>query len=200
MSASAEAMRASGSSGAGQGAMTANWGAGLGLANIWVAMIAFAAAAILGLYQVAERAGFALNSPELYFGSVSTHGVLMGFVLTTFLVVGFGYYSATTSLKMDVWNKPLAWFGFWLSVVGVVTAAIPLLTGNASVLFTFYPPLQAHPAFYIGATLLVVGSWVWCLEMGMMMMAWKKAHPGETVPLIMYGNVANAIMWLWTAR
>ena len=195
MSASAEAMSATGSSGAGQGAMSANWGASLGLANIWVAMIAFAAAAILGLYQVAERAGFALNSPELYFGSVSTHGVLMGFVLTTFLIVGFGYYSATTSLKMDVWNKPLAWFGFWLSLIGVLTAAIPLLTGNASVLFTFYPPLQAHPAFYIGATLLVVGSWVWCLQMGMMMMAWKKANPGETVPLIMYGNVANAIMW-----
>ena len=70
MSASAEAMSATGSSGAGQGAMSANWGASLGLANIWVAMIAFAAAAILGLYQVAERAGFALNSAELYFGSV----------------------------------------------------------------------------------------------------------------------------------
>ena len=175
--------------------------AGLALASMWVGFIAFLAAVVLGVYQVAERSGTfpAIESPELYFASVSTHGVLMAFVLTTFLVMGFGYYTATTSLGQKVWNKPLAWFGFWLSVAGVLTAAVPLLTGHASVLYTFYPPLKAHPAFYIGATLLVVGSWIWCLEMIMMMAVWKRAHPGETVPLAMYGTVANAIMWVITS-
>ncbi len=181
--------------------MTNDKAAGLTLANLWVSFIAFGLAAVLGVYQVVERSGVApaLESPELYFASVSTHGVLMGFVLTTFLVMGFGYYTATTSLKQAVWNKPLAWFGFWLAVAGVVCAALVLLTGQASVLFTFYPPLQAHPLFYIGAVLLVVGSWVWCLEMIMMTVTWKRANPGETVPLAMYGTTANAIMWLWTS-
>lgn len=123
----------------------------------------------------------------------------MGFVLTTFLIMGYGYYTATTSLKQPLWNKPLAWFGFYLAVIGVLMAAAPLLTGNASVLFTFYPPLVAHPTFYIGAVLLVVGSWVWCLEMIMSTMKWKKANPGETIPLAMYGTTANAIMWLFTS-
>jgi cytochrome c oxidase subunit I len=175
--------------------------ASLSLSNMWVAFIAFIAASLMGVYQTIERSGLvpSLESPQLYFGSVSTHGVLMGFVLTTFFIMGFGYYSATTSLKQPVWNKPLAWFGFWLAVIGVLTAAVPLLTGNASVLYTFYPPLRAHPAFYIGATLLVVGSWVWCLEMIMMMITWKRAHPGEPVPLVMFGNVANATLWLWTS-
>ncbi len=132
--------------------------AGISLASMWVGFIAFAVAALLGFYQVIVRIDLipALKSPALYFGSVSTHGVLMGFVLTTFLIMGYGYYTATTSLKQDLWSKPLAWFGFWLAVVGVLLAAGPLLTGNASVLYTFYPPLMAHPAFYIGATLLVV--------------------------------------------
>ncbi|MGB5279300.1 MAG: b(o/a)3-type cytochrome-c oxidase subunit 1 [Gammaproteobacteria bacterium] len=175
--------------------------ANLGLTNIWVAFASFAVAALLGLYQVVERIDLvpALQSPELYFGSVSTHGVLMGFVLTTFFIVGFGYYTASTSLKQEVWNKPLAWFGFWLCLIGVVLAAVPLLTGNASVLYTFYPPLMAHPSFYIGAALLVVGSWVWCLEMVVMLAIWKKAHPGETVPLAMYGTTANAILWFITS-
>jgi len=175
--------------------------AGLALANMWVGFIAFLVAAFMGVYQVVERSGLmpAIESPEVYFASVSTHGVLMGFVLTTFLVVGFGYYTATTSLKQPVWNRPLAWFGFWLSLIGVLLAAVPLLTGNASVLYTFYPPLVAHPAFYIGATLLVVGSWVWCLQMVIMMSIWKKAHPGETVPLAMYGTTANAILWFITS-
>jgi cytochrome c oxidase subunit 1 len=168
---------------------------------MWVAFIFFAVAALLGLYQTVERMDIipGLKSPELYFASVSTHGVLMGFVLTTFFVVGFGYYAATTSLKQELWSKSFAWFGFWLCLVGVLIAAVPLLTGNASVLFTFYPPLVAHPAFYIGATLLVVGSWVWCLQMVMMMRVWKKANPGETVPLVMYGTTANAILWFITS-
>ena len=175
--------------------------AGLALANMWVGFIAFLAAAFMGLYQVAERSGLfpAIESPRLYFASVSTHGVLMGFVLTTFVVMGFGYFTATTSLKQALWNKPLAWFGFYLSIAGVLLAAVPLLTGNASVLYTFYPPLMAHPAFYIGATLLVVGSWVWCLQMVMMMTTWKKAHPGETVPLAMFGTTAIAILWFITS-
>ena len=174
---------------------------GLSLAHMWVAFTSFAVAALLGLYQTIERIDLipGLKSPEMYFASVSTHGVLMGFVLTTFFAVGFGYYTATTSLKQDVWNRPLAWFGFWLSLSGVLMAAAPLLTGNASVLYTFYPPLMAHPAFYIGATLLVVGSWVWCLQMVMMMSIWKKANPGETVPLAMFGTVANAILWFITS-
>ena len=181
--------------------MSTSKSAGLGLANMWVGFAAFAVAALLGFYQTIERIDLipALKSPELYFGSVSTHGVLMAFVLTTFLVVGFGYYTATTSLRQELWSVPLAWFGFWLSLIGVLTAAVPLLTGHASVLYTFYPPLMAHPAFYIGATLLVVGSWVWCFQMVMMMAGWKKAHPGETVPLAMYGTTANAVMWFITS-
>ena len=181
--------------------MTDDKAAGLALANMWVGFVAFLAAAVMGVYQVLERSGLIpeMQSPALYFASVSTHGVLMGFVLTTFLVVGFGYYTATTSLKQSIWNRPLAWFGFWLSLIGVLMAAGPLLTGNASVLYTFYPPLMAHPLFYIGATLLVVGSWVWCLQMVMMMSIWKKAHPGETVPLAMYGTTANAILWFITS-
>jgi len=173
----------------------------LTLANMWVAFTFFGVAALLGLYQTVERTGLfpGILSPEIYFASVSTHGVLMGFVLTTFFIMGFGYYSATTSLKQKLWSPGFAWFGFLLSLIGVLIAAVPLLTGNASVMYTFYPPLQAHPAFYIGATLLVVGSWVWCIEMIMMMVVWKKEHPGDTVPLIMFGTVANAILWLWTS-
>ena len=133
---------------------------------MWVAFLAFIVAIVLGLYQVANRSGFfpAIESHELYFASVSTHGVLMGFVLTTFFIMGFGYYTATAALKRPLWSKPLAWLAFVVALGGTVMAAIPLLTGKASVLYTFYPPLKADPLFYIGATLLVVGSWIWCLR------------------------------------
>jgi cytochrome c oxidase subunit 1 len=173
----------------------------LALANLWVAFAAFFVAIILGLYQVMNRSGLfpEIESHEMYFASVSTHGVLMGFVLTTFFIMGFGYYTAASTLRRPLWSNSLAWVAFLVALGGTVMAAIPLLTGNASVLYTFYPPLKAHPMFYIGATLLVVGSWIWCLEMIMSVVAWKRANPGQVVPLAMYGTTANAIMWLWTS-
>jgi cytochrome c oxidase subunit 1 len=171
------------------------------VANLWVAFAAFFVAIILGLYQVMNRSGLfpEIESHELYFASVSTHGVLMGFVLTTFFIMGFGYYTATSTLKRELWSRGLAWVAFSIALGGTVMAAIPLLTGKASVLYTFYPPLMAHPTFYIGATLLVVGSWLWCLEMIMSTVTWKRDNPGKVVPLAMYGTTANAIMWLWTS-
>ncbi|MCF7986481.1 MAG: b(o/a)3-type cytochrome-c oxidase subunit 1 [Methylovulum sp.] len=171
------------------------------LSHFWVAFVAFILACLMGEYQVLERSGFvpALESASVYFASVSTHGVLMAFVLTTFFIMGFGYTIASTSLKQPIWNQPLAWGGFWLAFVGVVLAALPLLTGKASVLYTFYPPIVGHAAFYIGATLLVVGSWVWCVIMLVMFSQWKKNNPGEPVPLAMFATTANAILWLWTS-
>ncbi len=173
----------------------------LALSHLWVAFAAFIVACFMGEYQVLERSGFipALDSAPVYFASVSTHGVLMAFVLTIFFIMGFGYTIATASLKQPVWNLPLAWGGFWLALVGVVLAAVPLLTGKASVLYTFYPPIVAHAAFYIGATLLVVGSWVWCAIMLVMFSQWKTANPGQTVPLAMFATAANAMLWLWTS-
>ncbi len=171
------------------------------LSHLWVAFIAFVVACLLGEYQVLERSGLfpALDSTRVYFASVSTHGVLMAFVLTTFFIMGFGYYVAVSSLKQPLWNLPLAWASFWIALVGTVLAAIPLLTGNASVLYTFYPPIVAHAAFYIGATLLVVGSWLWCAIMLVTFGQWKKAHPGAPVPLAMFATAANALLWLWTS-
>ncbi len=174
---------------------------GVTLANFWVAFIFFFVAIILGVYQVLSRSGFfpALESPTLYFASVSTHGVIMGFVLTTFFIMGFGYHTAVNSLQMPLWNKKLAWLGFWISLIGVLLAAAVLLTGQASVMYTFYPPLKAHPLFYMGVTLLVVGSWFWCVDMLVMMSKWKKANPGQPVPFAMFATAANAVLWLFTS-
>jgi len=30
------------------------------------------------------------------------------------------------------------------------------------------------------------------------MAQWKRANPGQPVPLAMFATVANAVMWLWT--
>jgi cytochrome c oxidase subunit 1 len=172
----------------------------LTLAHLWVAFAAFAVASLLGVWQMWARSP--LPAPFLtahaYFTSVTAHGVAMAYVLTTFMVMGFGYYVAETALKRPLPAPSLAWLGFGLGILGSVMASATIVAGRATVLFTFYPPLTANPLFYIGLVLVVVGSWIWCGLMIAAMLGFKRASPGEPVPLAMFATVANAVMWLWT--
>jgi cytochrome c oxidase subunit I len=169
-------------------------------AHIWVAIAAFGVAILLGVWQMWARSPLAApyHTAANYFRSVTLHGVSMGYVLTTFFIMGFGYYVAETALGRPLPSLSLAWASFWLGIVGTLMAALSVISGNASVLFTFYPPLTATPWFYIGLVLVVVASWLWCAQMIVAMRAWKAANPGEAVPLAMFATVANAVMWLWT--
>src|SRR5215217_4164555 len=170
------------------------------LAHFWVAFSAFAAACVLGAWQMWVRSplGAHLGTPGTYFTLVTAHGVAMAYVLTTFFIMGFGYFVAVTALARPLPGKAWAWGGFWVALIGVIMAVVPIATGQASVLFTFYPPLTASVWFYIGLVLVVVASWIWCVLMLVAMAEWKRENPGRPVPLAMFATVANAVMWLWT--
>src|SRR5437773_4125946 len=133
-----------------------------------------------------------------YFSSVTAHGTATAYVLTTFMVMGFGYYVAETALARPLPTPRWAWIAFALGVVGTLMAVLTILSGRAAVLFTFYPPLIASVFYYIGLVLVVAASWIWCVVMLVAMGQWKRANPGRPVPLAMFATVANAVMWLWT--
>src|SRR5918995_1738132 len=169
-------------------------------AHAWVAFAAFAVACLLGVWQMWARSPIEApaHTAANYFRSVTLHGVSMAFVLTTFFIMAFGYFVAETALKRPLRGLKIAWAAFWMGIGGTLLAALSVISGNASVLYTFYPPLTATPWFYIGLVLVVVASWIWCLLMIVAMRQWKAANPGMPVPLAMFATVANAVMWLWT--
>ena len=75
-------------------------------------------------------------TPDHYFLSVTTHGVLMAYVLTTFFIMGFGYFTAETSLERPLPGKPWAWLGFILGVAGTLATRRDLeRPGHGSVHF-----------------------------------------------------------------
>ncbi len=169
----------------------------LALAHLYVGIAAFGAGALLALMQALSRANLPLplRSPKLYYISVTAHGVLMALVFTTFFIMGLGYVFARAAYGRVALER-LAWISFWTALVGTLVAAATILAGKSTVLYTFYPPLQAHPLFYIGATLLVVGSWGWCASMIASQRAWRREHPTAPTPLAMHGILATAIVWL----
>lgn len=152
--------------------------------HIGVAVAAFGVASAMGLLQALSMADFQFpyRSEALYYVSVTAHGVLMALVFTTFFIMGLGYVLAQENLGR-ITGRGAAWFAFWLAAAGSIAAAITILRGQSTVLYTFYPPLQAHPLFYIGATLLIVGSWIWGRVMIASYRSWRREHPDLPIPL-----------------
>ena len=170
------------------------------LAYLWTAFTVFAAAVVLGVWQMWVRSPIAapFSTPDNYYLSVTAHGTAMAYVLTTFFIMGFGYYAAETALDQKVPGPRWAWVAYALGVIGVAMAIVTIFAGRASVLYTFYPPLTASVFYYLGLVLVVVGSWIWCVQMIVAMAIWKRANPGKPVPLAMFATVSNVVMWLWT--
>ncbi|MEO6067069.1 MAG: cbb3-type cytochrome c oxidase subunit I [Gemmatimonadales bacterium] len=168
------------------------------LANLWVAILAFGAASAMAMMQAISRANLEVpfRSARMYYMSVTAHGVLMALVFTTFFIMGLGY--AIAQKELGALRSPrFAWISWWTAMVGLVMAAIPIFMFKASVLYTFYPPLQAPPAFYIGLTLVVIGSWGWATEMVLSWRESRKRNGERPVSLAMHATAANAILWLF---
>jgi cytochrome c oxidase subunit I len=171
------------------------------LAHFWLAFGVFGLALCLGAWQMFVRSPLYtwISDPEWYYRSLTAHGTVMGYVFPTLVAMGFGYTISESALQQRLVGVRWAWAGFWLVVAGAVMAMVPVALGRASVLYTFYPPLIGNAFYYIGVVLVVVGSWVWVALMSINLRVWRRAHPGEPVPLAMFANVAGSYLWAWTA-
>src|SRR5690606_5062233 len=115
-----------------------------------------------GLMQTLYRSGMISQTSFAaldYYQGLTLHGVINALVLTTFFAVAFGHICMTyyTGVKMHLTT---AWISAIIMTVGTLLTAAMILSGQASVLYTFYAPMKAHPLFYVGNALLITGSWV----------------------------------------
>ena len=132
---------------------------------------------------------------QSYYHGLSLHGVLNVLVWTTFFICGFLPFIAIEALGTPLAAPRLGWLTFWLMTGGLLLAAIPLVGNAATVMFTFYPPLKAHWAFYVGLTLVVVGTWLVTLNLALTWRAWRRAHPTERTPLPAFMALVTFTMW-----
>lgn len=169
----------------------------IAMAHIYVAMIALLLGGTAGLLQVLVRSGeFKLPWGIGYYQVLTVHGVLLGLILTTFFIYGFQIAAVSrTSGALSAKQRLLCWIGFWTMTTGTAMASAMVLLNEASVLYTFYAPLQAHWIFYLGLTLVVVGSWIGGLGQALRWMQWRKENKGQTSPLLSFMVVCNNLMW-----
>jgi cytochrome c oxidase subunit 1 len=108
-------------------------------------------------------------------------------VLTAFFTIGYFYaaFSHTLGGLMPKVRK-MVWTGFGMKIFGFVMAVIPILMNEATVMYTFYPPLAASPWFYIGLVFIVLGVWMCAFGAFINVAHWRKNNKGKHVPILAY--------------
>lgn len=169
------------------------------LTHVVFAFMALLIGGIAGLLQGLVRGGvLELPGGIGYYQLLTAHGVLMALVFTTFFIIGFLYSAITKTLGGVLLSRArtLGWIGFLHMAFGTLLATVMILLDKATVLYTFYAPMQAHPAFYIALVFVVVGSWISGFGMFFQFYRWRKEHKGQTSPLLAFMAVITMIMWL----
>ena len=165
-----------------------------------MAFVALFVGVVTGLFQGLSHAGvdlYAWLAPlvKSYYHGLSLHGVMNVLVWTTFFICGFVPFMAARAYRQPLASRPLGWAAFGVMVAGLLVAGIPLLQNNATVMFTFYPPMKAHWAFYVGLTVVVVGTWLVTLNLVLTHLAWRRRNPAARTPLPAFMALITFVMW-----
>ncbi|MBU9710423.1 b(o/a)3-type cytochrome-c oxidase subunit 1 [Evansella tamaricis] len=170
----------------------------LGMVHIHVAFVAFIIGVFGGLLQGLARGGMIQLPTWLgYYQILTAHGVLLALVFTTFII--YGFFFAGMSKTHGTFSSRLrktGWVGFYIMLVGTLIATVLILLNEASVLYTFYVPLQGHWLFYAALALVIVGSWISAVALLTHYFKWKKANPDKPTPLFGFMTTATLILWM----
>lgn len=168
------------------------------LANmIWVSF-ALLIGGTAGLLQTLVRSGqFELPFGIGYYQLLTLHGVILALVMTFFFIMGFQIAALSrTAGSFSTSELRLGWTGFWVMTAGTLMSAAMIALNEASVLYTFYAPLQAHAIHYIGLALVIVGTWISVAGQLMRYFRWRKENKGQKTPLLSYMTAINNVMWI----
>lgn len=168
------------------------------LANmIWVSF-ALLIGGTAGLLQTLIRSGqFELPFGIGYYQLLTLHGVILALVMTFFFIMGFQIAALSrTAGSFSTSELRLGWTGFWVMTAGTLMSAAMIALNEASVLYTFYAPLQAHAVHYIGLALVIVGTWISVAGQLMRYFRWRKENKGQKTPLLSYMTAINNVMWI----
>ncbi len=171
------------------------WQIYLGLAGFGVGILAGLAQALDRILPAGHTLWHYFPLQRNYYQGLTMHGVALAFVFMFAFSNGFMALVALRSLGRRP-NRPALVGSFALALLGSILGVWQIAANRASVLFTMYPPLQASWIYYVGATLLVVSTWLTGFVVFLAYRGWRREHPGERIPLQAYTVIATYAMWL----
>ncbi len=177
--------------------------AGIVRAALASSFVALLIGGLMGTIQVLHRTGYVqVIADSTYYTVLTLHGVSLAILFSIFFLVGFFQWAITDSLRRPSEDIRFTKIWYGLMVLGTVMAAIPILGGftdmtemSADVLFTFYAPLEAHPLFYAGLAVFIVGTWLAGVDWFRSWWAWRSENPDERTPLRTFMVLTTMLMW-----
>ena len=130
-----------------------------------------------------------------YYRILGVHGMNMLIFFIIFFEMAVLWFAGTVLLDARPAAPKYGWFNFGLMLVGSLIVEAMQWSGRADVLYTSYPPLKAHPAFYLGIILFAVGALgVVGQFFATLTIAKREKTYAGSMPLVVYGAVAAAII------
>jgi cytochrome c oxidase subunit 1 len=181
--------------------------AGVVRAALASSFLALALGGVMGIIQALHRTGYvrSIITDADYYTVLTLHGVSMVLLFTIFFLVGFFHWAISDSLEREAVDHRFSRLWYGMMMLGSALAAVAILGGfvnvgpmdgvDADVLFTFYAPLEAHPLFYAGLAVFLVGTWLAGVDWFRTWWAWKKDNPDERTPLRTFMVLTTTLMW-----
>jgi cytochrome c oxidase subunit 1 len=164
--------------------------------NAVVAVVAFliGIVAAFGIVMTRWQAVHLLPA-DLFYRFLTLHGLNMLIFFIIFFEMAVLYFAGPVLLGSRLPAPRSGWLAFGLMVVGMLMVNATVLRGRADVLFTSYPPLQAHPLYYLGIILFAVGALVvTALFFATLVVARRERTYEGSVPLVTFGALTAAII------
>jgi len=130
-----------------------------------------------------------------YYRLLTVHGVSMLIFFIVFFEMAILFFAGPVVLNSRVAAPKLSWAAFWMMALGAALVEFQMWTGRADVLFTSYPPLKAHPNYYLGIILFAVGALITTFLFFANLVVAQRAKTYEgSVPLVTFGATAAAVI------
>ena len=170
----------------------------LTLANAVAAVLALATGGLFGgLVGLQRSPAIEFLGPGTFYAALTAHGVAALLLWPVFFEVAAMVFASSILLNARVYSLALGWAAFVLMVGGAVLTFVTIMAGEATVMFTAYPPLTATPEFYVGYLLFAVGVTLAIVNFVMSIVrARVEGVITGSLPVITYGVACAAILAL----
>ena len=129
-----------------------------------------------------------LLEADVFYMWLTAHGINMLIFWIIFFEMAVLLFASSTLLRCRMATPKLGWVSFWLMAIGAIMTNVAIFSGESSVMFTSYVPMQAKWHFYLGIILFAVGALITCfIFLGTLVVAKAEKTYEGSIPLVTFG-------------
>ncbi|MFN8532784.1 MAG: cbb3-type cytochrome c oxidase subunit I [Dehalococcoidia bacterium] len=169
------------------------------MAHAVTAVVWLAVGGILALLIALTRwQAVHLLPADLFYAFLSAHGMVMLIFWIIFFEIAGLIFASTVLLSSKMVWPAFGWIAYGMMLIGSIISFWLMISGEAVVMFTSYPPLAAPPLYYASVLVFAVGAILGCVHFFINVVAARLRGLVKTLPLFTFALMAAALLALWS--